>query len=139
MTNAQNCLTRRYLLWCYKTTKERLDWIDRKFTQLAVDQVILKELEKKRKTVKKSSQADYINNIEEFKTYMQKKKEKGHKEKFLDPDKKCLQPEYIYLSKRLEAIESAIVNLLGNKELKAIRELYEQEMTRRILESRDNH
>jgi len=35
-------LTKRYLLWCYKTTKEQLDWIDRKFTQIQVDRYTLK-------------------------------------------------------------------------------------------------
>lgn len=39
-------LKTRYLVWLYKTTKERLDRIDRKFTQLEVDRFILRELEK---------------------------------------------------------------------------------------------
>jgi len=35
-------LLRRYLIWCYKTTKEELDKVDRYFTQDVADAYILK-------------------------------------------------------------------------------------------------
>ena len=37
-------LKKRYLIWFYKTTKEALDKIERKFTQMEIDKFILKEL-----------------------------------------------------------------------------------------------
>ena len=36
----------RYLTWLYKTTKEAFDCYERKFTQLEIDEFILKEMEK---------------------------------------------------------------------------------------------
>ncbi len=126
-------LTKRYLLWCYKTTKEKLDWIDRKFTQAVVDHHILKQL---RAVSKKDS--GYLKRVKEFKTYITKKEKRGMSEKFLNFQKKSLKPEYIYLSTRLAAIEKSIIDFLGKRELKDIQTIYEQEMTRRILESRDH-
>jgi len=42
----QKNLIRSYLVWCYKTTKEDLDKIDRYFTQNHVDNFILSRLKK---------------------------------------------------------------------------------------------
>jgi hypothetical protein len=131
-------LVRRYLLWCYKTTKEDLDWIDRKFTQLKVDRRMLKELMKGFKSVAKIDQDAHLTKIEEFKDYIAKKEERGLKEKFLSSDQKQLQPQYVYLQNRLHAIQETIVTFLGAKGLRSIQALYEQEMTRRILEAREH-
>lgn len=38
---SQENLIRSYLIWCYKTTKEDLDRIDRYFTQVLVDRRLL--------------------------------------------------------------------------------------------------
>ncbi len=135
---AQN-LMRRYLLWAYKTTKEDLDWIDRKFTQLEVDEQILKQLTKSLSSMTGLKRDAFSGKINEFQEYMLKKKDRGLKEKFLDSDQKDLQPQYVYLHKRLSAIEKTIRTLLGSKELTRIRLLYEQEMTRRILEAKEHH
>ena len=134
----QKELTRRYLVWCYKTTKEDLDWIDRKFTQLEADRNILKELSKAAKTVCPSEKKAYLKKIDEFKSYMANKQQRGIKEKFLGPDKKELQPQYVYLQNRLKAIEKTIISFFGLKDFKAVRNLYEREMTRRILEAREH-
>ena len=40
-------LKKRYLIWFYKTAKEALDKIERKFTQTEIDKFILKELKAK--------------------------------------------------------------------------------------------
>lgn len=134
----QKELTRRYLVWCYKTTKEDLDWIDRKFTQLEADRNILKELSKAAKTVCPAEKKAYLKKIDEFKSYMTNKQQRGIKEKFLGPDKKELQPQYVYLQNRLKAIEKTIILFFGLKNLKAVRNLYEKEMTRRILEAHEH-
>ena len=39
-------LKKRYLIWLYKETKEALDRVDRKFTQIEIDKFILEELQK---------------------------------------------------------------------------------------------
>ena len=128
-------LTKRYLLWCYKTTKEQLDWIDRKFTQIQVDRYVLKCLLKSKDL---KSSVPYSKKVDEFVSYVEAKEKRGLKEKFLDTKSKKLKPEYIYLRNRLSALEKAIVHFCGAKALKEIDALYESEMTRRILESRDH-
>ena len=120
-------LIRRYLLWAYKSTKESFERIERKTTQLTVDEFILKYLFKHKYEIPPA-----------FKTYISDKRKDELKLKFVDGDKQKLHPEYVYLKDRLEAIEAAIAYFLGAKELRQIQELYEKEFTRRILEARDH-
>jgi len=131
-------LTRRYLIWCYKTTKEDLDRIDRYFTQLKADRKILGCLLKNKDLKKGPKRRDYSDKVAEFKAYMEKKRARVFSQKFADKEEKVLTPEYWYLKNRLEAVEKTICELLGKKELNAIQALYEEEMTRRILEAREH-
>ena len=122
-------LKTRYLIWFYKTTKEALDKIERKFTQLEVDRIVLKELEKQ----DKNKQAAKF--IEEFKTYMQNKEKAGLALKY---ENNSLKPEYSFLVMKLAAIEKTINKELGKKALSEIKALYEAEMTKRILRSTEH-
>lgn len=131
-------LTRRYLIWCYKTTKESLDRIDRYFTQLEVDQFILQQLNNQLKQKSKSATQEYKQLINEFEAYMLAKRENVLKQKFLDARHQQLQPPYQYLQQRFKAIEKAIVTFLGKAELKKIADLYEGEMTTRIMQAREH-
>ena len=117
-TDHQN-LIRRYLLWAYKSTKESFERVERKTTQLVVDEFILEHLTKNKFDVPV-----------EFKTYIADKRK--------DEVKLKSQPEYLYLKSRLAAIEAAIEHFLGTKELTQMAKLYEEEFTRRILEARDH-
>jgi len=132
LTPNQKRLIRRYLIWCYKTTKEELDRIDRYFTQLKADQFFLNELEKK------SGNTEYMSKVNDFRKYMSVKEEKVLKQKFTNVKKNILNSDYQYLESRFQAVEKAIIYFLGKKELKAVTDLYEQEMTRRILEAREH-
>lgn len=136
--NDQKNLVRRYLLWCYKMTKEELERIDRKFTQLEVDDFVLRDFHGQIKALKGKDREEFSKKIDEFKVYMAKKKQNADLEKFSDIETKKLKPHYFYLEKRLSAIEKAITFFLGAGDLKKIRNLYDQEMTRRILESREH-
>jgi hypothetical protein len=136
MKKEEKALVRRYLVWCYKTTKESVDWIERKFTQTAVDRFVLARIEKMRSST--SSQDDYNKKVEDFRNYIADKEKDGIKQKFLNGKKKDLNPEYLYLKNRLTAVEDAIRQFLGPQELTRIHLLYEQEMTRRILESKEH-
>ncbi len=69
---------------------------------------------------------------------MDTKENKAKSKKFLDPKKKTLHPDYLYLQNRLRAIEQLIVEFFSKKELKSIQSAYETEMTRRILESKEH-
>lgn len=111
-------LKKRYSVWIYKTTKETLDKIERKFTQLEIDKFILKEL-KKQDSDRKAAKF-----IQEFQAYIQKKEKDARR-----------GPEYYFLDLKLRAIERSIVKELGDKALAEIKALYEKEMIKRILKS----
>lgn len=132
----QTRLIRRYLVWCYKNTKEQLDRIDRYFTQLEADQFVLEQLTKDADAA--LNHPEYKAKIDEFKKYIQVKKENVLKQKFADAKHVRLSPEYQYLKNRFRAIEKAVVYFLGKRELRDIIDLYEIEMTKRILESREH-
>lgn len=117
-------LKRRYLIWLYKTTKEELDKKERKFTQLGIDRLLLKnmrKLDKKKKAAKPID--DYLN-------YLLNKEQEGNQVKF---EGKELKPEYYFLVIKLQAIERTIKKVLGGCGLRRIKSLYEKEMTERIL------
>jgi len=120
-SQTHKALVRRYLLWAYKTTKESFERIERKTTQLMVDEYIAKRA-----------------SSEEFKAYIKAKRADELKLKFSDAQGKILHPQYVYLKNRLAAIEAAIRHFLGPHQLRIIQALYEKEMTRRILEARDH-
>ncbi len=122
-------LKKRYLVWFYKTAKEALDKIDRKFTQVEIDRFILKEL-------KKADKYNVLGSFtSKFADYIQKKEEDGLNLKF---ENKKIRPEYLFNALRLQVIEKAIVKELGKKGLEEIKLLYEIEMTERILRSTEH-
>lgn len=125
----RRCLKGRYLLWLYKTTREELERIERKFTQLEIDNFLLKEL-----CAGKAGE-NYRSFIDEFRAYVEKKQREGARLKFAAGG---LKPEYAFLAAKLKAIEKAIAKTLGRPRLAEIKSLYELEMRRRILESHDH-
>ncbi|MBZ0166436.1 MAG: hypothetical protein K8I00_06485 [Candidatus Omnitrophica bacterium] len=130
-------LLRRYLLWCYKTTKEELDRVDRYFTQNIVDDHMLGHLIKAPEFQSSSGNSGFKKSVQVFEEYKIAKLQKATVKKFTA--NRELQPEYLYLVRRLEAIESAVMEFLGDKEWQKIIDLYEQEMTQRILTARGEH
>jgi hypothetical protein len=122
-------LQKRYLIWLYKVTKEAFDRIERKFTQLEIDNLLLEEI-KKEKLSKKAGRF-----IAEFQAYIDKKEKEGLQLKY---DGKDLRPEFIFLELKLAAVEKAILKLLGKPGLEEIKSLYEKEMTERILKSTEH-
>ncbi|MCX5714919.1 MAG: hypothetical protein NT033_09030 [Candidatus Omnitrophica bacterium] len=120
-------LKKRYLVWLYKTTKEALDKTERKFTQLDIDRFLLKELKKEDKA-KKSQKF-----IAEFQTYILNKEIEALGLKYEGKD---LKSEYYFLEIKLKAIEKAILKETGRSGLDNIKDAYEQEMTKRILEEK---
>jgi len=122
-------LKKRYLVWLYKTTKESLDRIERKFTQLEIDRFILSQLKK----LDKQKRAGGF--IFDFKTYIANKEREALNLKY---EGKNLKSEYYFLDLKLTAIEKAIKQELGKKALLEIKSLYEKEMTQRILKSKEH-
>lgn len=130
-------LKKRYLIWLYKTAKEALDKIERKFTQLEIDNFILGELKDKNKDSKIKGF------IEELEVYIRNKEKEGLALKYLQDGKgqvgnKELKPQYRFLEAKLKAVEKAIIKELGKKALEEIKVLYEIEMIERILKSREH-
>lgn len=132
-------LMRRYLVWCYKTTKEMADKIDRYFTQSLVDQQILDEL-KESDVYQSELKQDkvYKHYVDDFEAYMGKKLNSAKKKKYISGEGSQIDPEYLYLKNRLQSIKKTIVNMLGEKALELIEVSYEAEMTQRILQARDH-
>lgn len=125
-------LKRRYLIWFYKVTKESLDKIDRKFTQLEVDRVVYKKLESSLKNNLKDLRFKKL--LKEFETYITNKDKDAKILKFGKVNSKTQTKEYTFLKAKLE---STIKQLFGNKELNTTKKLYENEMTNRILQSKE--
>lgn len=122
-------LKKRYLIWLYKVTKDELDRIERKFTQIEVDKFILKRL-------KKSTDKENLDSfVVEFENYIANKEKDGQAAKY---ENEVLKPGYNFLVLKLEAIEEAIEEFLGKKELEDIKASYEKEMIERILKSTEH-
>ncbi|MFA5410860.1 MAG: hypothetical protein WC321_03250 [Candidatus Omnitrophota bacterium] len=121
-------LKKRYLIWFYKTSKEALDKIERKFTQAEIDKFILKEL-------RKQSKPELEKFILDFETYITDKEKAGQELKY---ENGKLKPDYQFLVFKLAAIEKAISKELGKKALDEIKALYEMEMAERILKSTEH-
>lgn len=138
LTPNERHLLRRYLIWCYKTTKESLDRIDRYFTQLKVDHFVLAELSRLPELKDKEFGPEYLKKVNEFQKYIEEKADRVFPQKFIDAKREKLQPEYWYLRSRVEAVEKAILYFLGAAELKKIQTVYEEEMTKRILEAKEH-
>lgn len=122
-------LKKRYLLWLYKTTKEALDRIERKFTQLEIDRFILKEL------IKSNRDKKVQRFIQEFKVYIHNKEKEGISLKYENKD---LKLDYQFLVLKLKAVEKAIIKELGKNALREIKLLYETEMIKCILKSAEH-
>jgi len=139
LTQKEKNLLKRYLVWCYKTTKEELDKVDRYFTQLIADDFILKQLKGAKGYKSSAGNKGYKILVDQYKAYMNTKEVNVLKKKF--KDRKCvkLNPDYQYLRSRFAAIEKTIAHFLGAPELNKICLLYEKEMTIRILQAREQH
>ena len=138
MTQAHRDLIRRYLLWLFKTTKESFERIERKTTQLMVDEYVLEHIKTAGREIPAHGRREYDGLVKEFETYIKTKRADELKLKFSDGKGKSLHPQYVYLKNRLQAVEAAIRHFLGEKELRRMRSLYEKEFTSRILQARDH-
>ena len=121
-------LKKRYLIWLYKETKEALDRIDRKFTQIEIDKFIREELRQEEFKAPKF--------FDDFNTYVNNKEQDC--ETLRSKEGKYLNPEHQFLFLKLKAVEKAIVKELGPEGLEEIKNLYQQEMADRILRSTEH-
>lgn len=128
-------LRKRYLLWLYKMTKEAFDKYERKFTQLEVDEALIKEIELQLKdSFLPGEKSDLEHFVNGFRKYIDDKEEACVKLKYKG---KKINPEFIFLDVKLNAIETLIRKEFGKKFLEAAKILYEEEMIQRIMEQRE--
>src|SRR3989344_2070368 len=122
LTQKEQDLIRRYLVWCYKTSKEELDKVDRYFTQAVADDYLIERL--KSLPEYKARETPFHKSVEDFVQYAREKKSKAEAKKFLDSAQAVLHPDYQYLNARFEAVERAICHFFDSKELERIAALY---------------
>lgn len=123
-------LKKRYLIWLYMTTKEAFDRYERKFTQLDIDEFMLKEIEKDFKEAylpnDKKALEKFVN---DYRDYIAEKEKMCLKLKYKG---KRTNPDFLFLYVKLEAVEKAILDVLGTKGLAEIKKFYEEEMILKI-------
>jgi len=125
----------RYLLWLYKMAKDDFDRIERKFTQLEIDKQMLAYFTHSMDFVKVKDRKTLNKLLHDFRAYVAKKEKDGKSLKF---DHGRLKPDYYFLMLKLEAVEKIILEECGQKALKKIKALYEDQMQKRILESTEH-
>jgi len=128
-------LKKRYLIWLYKTTKEAFDRYERKFTQLEIDQQLLKEIETELKDTYMPDDKEEIEKaVNNFRNYIIEKEEACLKLKYKGNK---INPDFIFLDVKLNAIENIIKKELGDRALREIKESYEEQMRQRILSAKE--
>jgi hypothetical protein len=125
-------LHKRYLLWLYKTTKDELDKIERKFTQLDIDRRVEKILKVKAASLPKGAKKDLEPFLAEWKEYIFQKESEAQKLKFNEDG--SFAADYLFLRLKLGAVEEVVLARLGKKELAQFRAIYEEASVKRILE-----
>jgi tRNA U38,U39,U40 pseudouridine synthase TruA len=125
-------LRKRYLFWLYKTTKDELDKIDRKFTQLAVDRALAAYLKKKARGFSRALKASLEPFCGEWEEYILHKESDARKLKFAEDG--SLDAHYLFLRLKLQAIEQATQKYCGKKDLACFKGFYEEAAMKRILE-----
>jgi len=124
----------RYLLWLYKTTREQTERIERKFTQLDIDKKILERLEAQQGT---EDAASVQGHIQEWRCYIAQKHKDGIAAVYTKEDGPR-RGDYLFLKYKLQAIEESIQELFGAKELKRMKQMFDDEMVKRILGEREH-
>ena len=128
---ASHGLTRRYLLWMYKTTKDELDRIDRKFTQLDVDRFIADYFFKFSDRLNKESRDALSPFFREWDEYIETKERDAEELKYVGPEE--LEAHYAFLHLKHQAILSAVRRFLGSKSIQEFQRLYEAKAIENIL------
>lgn len=116
-------LYKRYLFWLYKTTRDELERIDRKFTQLDIDRQIEKLLENK------EGVSEYL---KEWKDYILAKESDALKLKFSSNG--ALDSRYLFLSLKLEAIIAITRKMFGRRMLSKFDKFCEEAAMKAIMQ-----
>jgi len=124
-------LNRRYLLWMYKMTKDELDRIDRKYTQIDIDHTIAEYFFKLSGRLNKKSRDALSPFFREWDEYLEAKEGDAERLKWVGPGE--LEARYAFLHLKLQAILSAACKYLGPGSVKEFQRLYEEKAIANIL------
>lgn len=133
----RDSLYKRYLFWLYKTIREDVDRIDRKFTQLVLDEKIAALLERDMASLDKELHQGVGPFVEEWKAYIAQKADDARKLKFSESG--LLKFEYVFLRLKLKAVERLIVERLGRRHLNEFRRRLEEAAMQGILQDHSGH
>lgn len=128
--NDKRSLQKRYLFWLYKTTKDELDKIDRKFTQLEIDRRIQEILVKSSRKAGRALQGGIGLLVEEWKGYIAQKERDALRLKFSEGG--ALDPKYVFLHLKLKSISQVILAMFGAGVLEEFKSRYEEAAMRMI-------
>ena len=124
-------LTKRYLLWMYKTTKDEVDRIDRRFTQLDTDRFIADFFFKLSGRLNKKSRDALSPFFQEWDDYIAAKEQDADRLKYAAPGE--LEARYAFLHLKLQAVLAAARHFLGPKSIGEFQRLYETKSIEQIL------
>lgn len=125
-------LYKRYLFWLYKMTRDELDRIERKFTQLEIDEEITRFFDRVLTGLSGALSQEVGGLVDEWKRYVAQKAADASRLKHGRTG--APKPEILLLHMKLAAVEKLADSYLGKKALKDFRRLYEDAAMQRILE-----
>lgn len=128
----KNALHKRYLLWLYKTVKDELEKIDRKFTQMDIDRKIQAKLIDACGLQDQKTRKELEPFLQEWKEYIFSKESSAQKLKFTEEGK--VNPEYLFLRMKFEAVCEVTRALFGPEGLREFESLLEAVALERILQ-----
>lgn len=127
----EKSLIKRYLFWLYKTIKDELDKIDRKFTQLRVDKDIQKLLKKWASKAGARNEEALEPFLKEWQEYVFQKDSDAQRLKF--DESGCVSAAYLFLHMKFAAVCQITRSQFGPAVLKEFKRLYEEAALKRIL------
>ncbi len=130
-------LKKRYLIWLYKTTKEILDRINRKYTQIDIDKTMFQQIKRSAGGLPDLVNKDLEKHLQDLSAYIDSKEKTLFKISFGNNTKEVTTSDYIFLNLKLKSIVSQIKKLKGVSFLKFIEDEYQKEMISRIFDEKE--
>jgi hypothetical protein len=125
-------LQKRYLFWLYKTTKDELDRIDRKFTQLDIDREMLDVFRRRAVDARDTVKGGVDAFVREWQEYVAGKEADARKLRF-DEDGHIMA-SYYFLHLKLKTVLRIVRRRFGARTVGDFKRLYEEASMRLIVQ-----
>jgi hypothetical protein len=123
-------LQKRYLFWLYKTTKDELDRIDRKFTQLDIDRAMLDFFRGRAVGARDVVKGGVDIFVREWQEYVTGKEADARKLRF--DEKGGILASYYFLHLKLKAVLDLAQRRFGARAVRDFKRYYEEASMRLI-------